>query len=123
MYLEIVGFWALICLAMFFMAEWKKGNAIIGLIGAALLITLGAWMMAEQIQIKTGESTIISQNITTLANGSLTYSPSVIAQTNTYTAATGGFFNLNQTIGVVLMLIGIVAGFRYALATNEGVSD
>jgi len=120
MYLEVVGFWGLICLIMFALAEYSRKNVTIGIIGGVLLVLLGAWLLAEQIQIKTGESTIITQNITTAANGSITYSPSVVTQTNTYTGATAGFFNLNQTLGIIFMLIGLWAAFKYSMALNEG---
>lgn len=119
MYLEVVGFWGLVCLAMFIVAEWKPHIKAIGIIGAVLLILLGAWLLAEQIQIKTGETTLISQNITT-ANGTTNYSQIAVAQSNTYTAATAGFFNLNQTLGIVFCLVGLWAGFKYAFALREG---
>lgn len=120
MYLEVVGFWGLLCLIMFFLAEWKNRNVTVGMIAAFLLVLLGSWLLAEQIQIKTGESTIVNSTITTYPNGTVVTPPSTIAQSNTYTPATAGFFNLNQTLGVVFMLVGIWAGMKYGLEFKRG---
>jgi hypothetical protein len=120
MYLEVVGFWGLLCLIMFFMAEWKNRNVTIGIIASFLLVLLGAWLMAEQIQIKTGESTLINSTIVTYPNGTVSSLPGSEQQTNTYTAAVGGFFNLNQTLGIVFMLLGAWAGHKYAMDMKSG---
>jgi hypothetical protein len=114
MYLEVVGFWGILCIIGFFLAEWKAGNVTVGIVSSVALILLGAWLMAEQIQIKTGETITTNQSSATLLNGTTIYPPTLQTTTNTYTYATAGFFNLNQTLGIIFMLVGGWAGLKYA---------
>ena len=123
MYLEVVGFWGLICLAFFYIAEWKNKNVTIGLIGSILLVVLGIWLVGNPIEIKTGETSSLIQ--TSIANSSvsnITYTPTSGSEikSNVYSAVSAGFFNLNLSLGLVFMLIGVLAGFKYAFAFKYG---
>lgn len=123
MYLEVVGFWGLICLAMFYIAEWKNKNVAIGFIGAILLVILGVWLAGNPIEIKTGETSSLSQ--TSIANHSIdnmTYTPTSGSETkvSVYTAVSAGFFNLNLSLGMVFMLVGVIAAFKYAFNFKSG---
>lgn len=122
MLLEIAGFWGLICLVMFYIAEWKNRNVAIGLIGGILLVLLGAWLLGDPLQIKTGESLSLSQtSIANMSDPNLTYTPTSGSETksNIYTPVIAGFFNLNLSLGIIFMLVGIMACYRYAMQFKQ----
>lgn len=123
MLLEVVGFWGIICLVGFFVAEWKKRNVAIGFISAVLLVVLGLWLIAEPVQIQTGTTQYSSQSYflnTSIANSSYIPLSGNVTQINVYTTINASFFNFNQTLGMVFTLLGVLASFKYAFNFRDG---
>jgi hypothetical protein len=123
MYLEVLGFWGLLCLAGFVVSEWKGRNVTIGIISAVLLVLLGAWLLAEPVEIKTGENTLATQsyfmNVSTPNSSYIPQSGNSV-QTNVYSSVSATFFIFNQALGAVFVLIGLWAGYKYAFAMKQG---
>lgn len=121
MYFEIVGFWGLLCLVGFAMAEMNGRNIVAGVVSAFLLMLLGLTLMSEQIEINTGAYVLNSTNSsinTSTTNLTITQTNSSDAITYRYTGATALGFSVNYIIGIVLILISVWAGFRYMIGVK-----
>jgi hypothetical protein len=86
LYFEMMAFWGLISIILFLAAELKAENRILGMIGCISLMMLGVIVIADNVIIKTGESTITTQNQTQIGTIGLTGSTNATIkgnQTNT----------------------------------------
>lgn len=124
-YLEIIGFLALICLAMFFMAETSQANLAVGMVGGVILVIVGAWALTVPIIIHTGDIATFSNNSTLNSSGlnitNLTTNVFMQNKTTTYvyTPIYVQGFPFNQIFGMIMILVGLLASFRYALAFKK----
>ena len=116
MLLELLGFYGLMLLAMFFLAEYCKAYPV-GIIASVLMILLGLGVMTDGIQIQNGISTetfsddytnatmTVESNDTTTTE-SYTFSSVYEDSFDTYSDITEGTLNIN-ILGITLCLLGM----------------
>lgn len=119
-WLEIVGFWFLICLAFILLAEYSNANLTLGFISSILIVLMGAWMLGTPIVIHTANTSIYTQNSTydnsSIPTTNISYFYIDKNQTNVYkyTPIYTPIFNFNQILGIIFMLVGVLLAFRYS---------
>jgi len=116
MLLELLGFYGIMLVAMFFFAEYCKAYPV-GIIASVLIILLGLGVMTDGIQINAGTSaelfndeytnstTTVESNDTTTME-SYTSSSGMEETYPIYSDITEGTLNIN-ILGIVLCLLGM----------------
>jgi putative Mn2+ efflux pump MntP len=128
---ETFTFYALIVILLGFFAEFSK-KPVFGLFGSILLILLGIYVITDGLQLKTGETNAITQlregtDLTDGTTDNSTYSETTtlnetITETSTttyeYTSPTLPGFPINS-LGLILVLLGLYSVYAYVLEINE----
>ncbi len=117
MYFELIGFFALVITAMFVFAEMTK-KASLGIIASVLIFVLGAWMLSDGIQIRSGE--ITSKNITSNTTSDLLSNLTTTNETDNETYVwspiqVSPFMPFNTVVGLVFVLLSIYGGLFYVM--------
>jgi len=130
MLLEILGFFGIFFIIAFYFAEQKKPH--IGIITSLFLIVFGLLVMADGIQMKTGETNIITGldtgiedmngtsdllgNTTTYYENALTNTTITRNETKTYTYAdipAIPYIDISQVFGMIISLFGMYGTLHY----------
>jgi hypothetical protein len=125
MLLELIGFFGFFILVLAGLAEVGKGKPA-GILAGVLLIILGAYIFLDGVQIRTGELSTSSQNLTlssyscidnvTECTEGTDTSTGTISTTTTYSYADipiTPYIGLAELLGIIFTLTGLYAIFHY----------
>lgn len=110
------GFFLAICI-LWGMGEYTK-KLIFCIIAAAMLFPLGAWLLGEDIQIKSGENVTMSEAITNESvaqNSTMIYTYTAIPETP--------YLPFENTVGLLCLLLGTFGLFHYGLSFLENKAE